>query len=71
MSNKGLYPDHQPPGTYFPEDYEESDSDTLKELQKREQELWDSIESEASNSMIGRVVELIDVNIEIEKHCNQ
>ncbi len=46
----------------------------LKELQKREDELWKLIEESSADAFAGikgYITELVDVNIEIEKDCNQ
>lgn len=43
----------------------------LETLQDRENELWDAIKGEVGSSTIDLISELIEVNIEIEKHCNQ
>ena len=43
----------------------------IKELQKEENELWDILKSNLSDKNISNVSRLIEINLELEEHCNK
>ena len=44
---------------------------TIKELQKRENEIWKHLEDVCEDETQKEIGELIEINIELEKRCNQ
>lgn len=44
---------------------------TIKKLQEKENNLWTEIKQDCGSSMIDLISELIEVNLELERECNQ
>ena len=44
---------------------------SIKKLEKRKVDLWSEIKQECGSSTIDLISELIEVNVELEKHRNQ
>jgi len=46
-------------------------NEPVEKLQSREKQIWEEIRYEVGSSTLDLISELIELNLEIEKSCNQ
>ena len=46
-------------------------NEPVEKLQKREDKIWKILQEEVGSSTLDLISELIELNLEIEKSCNQ
>jgi len=46
-------------------------NEPVEKLQKREDKIWEILQEEVGSSTLDLISELIELNLEIEKSCNQ
>ena len=46
-------------------------NEPVEKLQRREKQIWEEIRHEVGSSTLDLISELIELNLEIEKSCNQ
>ena len=46
-------------------------NEPVEKLQKREDKIWEILQEEVGSSTLDLISELIELNLEIEKNCNQ